>query len=332
MKTIAIIAIAAALGALAYTSFNMTSQTDAAYEQYIAKYGRNIASQSEFAMRKSIFEANLKKINEHNASGKSWTVGLNKFADWTDEEYSRLLGLKNTQGMNSNLPLFKPKTPYKSNGQDVSIDWTTDTCFVGPVKNQGQCGSCWAFSATQATEAAYCKKFGEKVYLSESQLVDCDFFSHGCNGGLQENAYAHYFRVGPIAEDNYSYEAKDRTCQEPEVASDYPVLPKGFRVDVGDDLLYEALQYAPVAISIRAENDAFRHYDGGVIDGDDCGTYIDHAVLLTGYDQDGDYWIVKNSWGENWGENGYVRIARKGGKGICGINQQNSLPVYEDDF
>lgn len=117
------------------------------------------------------------------------------------------------------------------------------------------------------------------------------------------------------------------------IKSSYPLLKSAFRVDVGGDLLYDALTHQPVSISIRAENDDFRHYQGGVIDGDACGWEIDHAILLVGYNKGDDAWTVKNSWGDKWGENGYARIKRTAtGKGVCGINQQNSIPVFEDDF
>jgi C1A family cysteine protease len=334
MKTIAIIAIAAALGALVYTTYNTQSDNDLMFEQFIAEHGRNFASQSEYNMRREIFNKNLKTVTDHNAKGMTSTMGVNQFSDWTDEEYGKLLGLKNSQGQNSNLPLLNVEA---TNG-DKDIDWRDVTGYVGPIKNQGKCGSCWAFSATQAAEAAYFKKFGETVLLSESQLVDCDWFSHGCNGGLQENAFIHYMRTGPISDAHYPYVAEDRKCQESVegqtggIDADYPVLATAFRVDVGDSLLYDALVHQPVAISIRAENDEFRHYTGGIIDGDGCGTYIDHAVLLVGYNVAENYWIVKNSWGPTWGEEGYVRVARRGGMGICGINQQNSIPIWEDDF
>jgi len=332
MKTLAIIAIVATLGAFMYASVYHTGDNDAEFQAFIAEHGRNYASSEEYNMRREIFYKGLEQIKEHNAKGLSYTLGVNKFADWTDEEYNRLLGLKGSSNQNSRLPTL----PRKLNKQaDKSIDWRDTEGVVGPIKNQASCGSCWAFSASQAMEAAYFLKYGETVLISESQAVDCDWFSHGCNGGLQENAFIHWMRTGPILEEHYKYEPRDRTCQEKAgdegtIPADLPELPIAYRVDVGDDLLYEALEIAPVAISIRAENDDFRKYTGGIIDGDGCGTYIDHAVLLVGYNAEQDYWIVKNSWGANWGEDGYVRIKRRGGKGICGINQQNSLPLYKE--
>lgn len=327
MKTIAVLAVVATLAAVYFSCFTAQSENDLLFNQFISQHGRNYASEEEFNMRKSLFNEQLKKIEEHNAKGLSWTLGVNEFSDWTPEEYSKLLGLKNFRNQNSALPLAKlPKA------EDADIDWRNVEGYVGPVLNQGKCGSCWAFSAAQTIAGAYFKKFGKQVEISRSHAVDCDKFSHGCNGGLQENAFVHWMRFGPILEDRYPYQPADRQCQEKKLGADLPELATAFRVDVGDSLLYDALAHQPVSISIRAENDAFRGYKGGIIDTDDCGWEIDHAVLLVGYNQAENYWIVKNSWGPNWGEGGYVRIRRTGGKGICGINQQNSIPVYEDDF
>lgn len=328
MKTVAVLAIVAAIAVVYFGSFKTESSNDLLFSNFINEYGRNYANEAEYNMRKEIFMHHLKTIQEHNAKGLSWTLGVNEYTDWTDEEYSKLLGLKNFRNQNSALPVAK--IPQASNDKD--IDWRDVPGYVGAVKNQLKCGSCWSFSATGAMEASYFKKYGKTVILSEKHVVDCDHFSHGCNGGLQENAFVHWMRFGPITEDSYPYQPVDGPCREKQIGAELPELPMAFRVDEGDNFLYDALTHQPVAISIRAENDPFRHYTGGIIDGPDCGTDIDHAVLLVGYNQKDQYWIVKNSWGSGWGENGYVRIKRRGGHGICGINQQNSIPVYEDDF
>jgi hypothetical protein len=327
MKTFAVLAAVATFALIMYSAFPPQTDNDAQFQTFINSYGRNFASVDEYNMRREIFNKQLDIINEHNAKGLSWTLGVNEFTDWTDEEYKKLLGLRASEGQNSALPIMQfPKL------QDGDIDWRNVAGYVGPVLNQGHCGSCWAFSAAQAFASSYFKKFGNQVEASRSQLVDCDFFSHGCNGGLQENGFVHWMRHSAIYEEKYPYQPMDRDCQENRIPGDLPLLPFAFRVDVGDDLLYDALTHQPVSISIRAENPIFRSYTGGIIDGDDCGVTIDHAVLLVGYNENENYWIVKNSWGPDWGESGYVRIKRRDGKGICGINQQNSVPVYENDF
>eukprot|EP00344_Euplotes_crassus_P000766 CAMPEP_0196999252 /NCGR_PEP_ID=MMETSP1380-20130617/4468_1 /TAXON_ID=5936 /ORGANISM="Euplotes crassus, Strain CT5" /LENGTH=334 /DNA_ID=CAMNT_0042416113 /DNA_START=26 /DNA_END=1030 /DNA_ORIENTATION=- len=329
MKTAAILAFAAASLALVFLTASPTSPNDVAFQSFIGEHGRNFASTEEYNFRKGIFEQSLKKVEEHNAKGLSWTYALNEFSDWTDEEYQRLLGLKGMRNSNSHLPTIQlPK-----NDQPKAIDWREVDGYVGPVLNQGKCGSCWAFSAAQTLAGSYFKAYGEVVDVSRSHAVDCDFFSHGCNGGLQENAFAHWMKHPFILEEDYPYEPKDRKCQEETIPSNNRLLKSAFRVDVGDALLYDALVHMPVSISIRAENDDFRHYGGGIIDGDGCGYEIDHAVLLVGFEEETTSWIVKNSWGPDWGEHGYVRIAKNNDRhGVCGINQQNSIPVFEDDW
>lgn len=328
MKTIAVIAFIAVIGAIFMTS-QVEDSNDAAFGQYINEFGRNYATQEEYEFRREIFMKNLKKIEDHNAKNLSYWFGVNEFTDWTDDEYKVLLGLRGKKNLNAGLPTAK----FERVTYEDDLDWRNYPGFVGPVLNQGKCGSCWAFSAAQTLAGSYFKAFGKVVDVSRSQAVDCDWFSHGCNGGLQENAFVHWMRHGAILEEDYPYEAKDRACQEDSIPDDkkLPLLLTAFRVDVGPELLYDALTHMPVSISIRAENDDFRHYQGGIIDGDGCGWEIDHAVLLVGYNTADNAWIVKNSWGDKWGENGYVRIKRRDGKGICGINQQNSIPLFKDE-
>mmetsp|Transcript_2862 Transcript_2862/g.3343 ORF Transcript_2862/g.3343 Transcript_2862/m.3343 type:complete len:339 (+) Transcript_2862:22-1038(+) len=333
MKTIAILAIVAVASTLLLATYsNVSSTNDLAFQSFIGEQGRNYANEAEFNMRREIFMTTLEKVNEHNAKGLSWTFGINKFSDWTDEEYQKLLGLRNSGRTSSHNKLPLAKIPQVEFEKD--LDWRNHPGFVGPVLNQGSCGSCWAFSAAQALAGAYFKAYGEVVDVSRSQPLDCDVFSHGCNGGLQENAFVHWMKTPFALESEYPYVAEDKTCYEKDVVkSTTPLLQTAFRVDVGADLLYDALAHQPVSISIRAENDDFRHYQGGVITGDGCGWEIDHAVLLVGYGTSDAAWTVKNSWGPDWGEDGYVRIGRtQAGKGICGINQQNSIPLFEDDF
>ena len=149
-----------------------------------------------------------------------------------------------------------------------------------------------------------------------------------------ENGFIHWMRSAPRLQADYPYVApKVQTCHENDIATDIPDLAYGYRVDVGWECLYEALTRGVVSVAIRAENDAFRAYKGGVIDDyEGCGTTLDHGVTLVGYSKADDAWIIKNSWGPNWGENGFVRIKRgTDAYGICGINQENSQAVYPKD-
>ena len=332
MKTIAIIAIAAALAAGMYAFYpTQTLDTEAAFMSFTQEYSRSYVSEAEYNFRKSIFNEQLRIINEHNAKGKSWTLGLNEFSDLTTEEYKKMLGYKSNLSnaeVEANLDDFPVNCPTPDTMSDV--DYRKDG-LVTRVKNQGSCGSCWAFSAVGSLEGAYAKHFGELKEFSEQQLVACDKFSHGCNGGLMTNGFFHWMQSAPILEADYEYDiTKQNDCQETEIPTEIPELEYGYRVDVGWQCLYKALGHGVTSVSIRAENDSFRSYSGGVIDGDDCGTDLDHGVTLVGYEAETDAWIIKNSWGANWGESGYVRIKRAtDGKGICGINQQNAQATYD---
>jgi len=334
MKTLAIIAIVATLATTLYVLYpTSTVDADAAYMKYISEHNKNYASEEEYNFRRALFAAELERVEKWNAEGHSWTQGLNEFSDWTHDEYKRLLGYKsqiaNAQNdaalgdfpVNCKEPTSMPDVDYRKKG------------MVTRVKNQGACGSCWAFSAVGSLEGAYAKHFGELKEFSEQQLVDCDQFSHGCNGGLMTNGFIHWMRKAPILESDYPYVSPSPSdCKESSIATDEPELPYGYRVDIGWECVWDALDHGVTSVAIRAENDAFRAYTGGVIDTDACGTDLDHGVTLVGYEKATDAWIVKNSWGANWGEDGYVRIKRAtDGYGICGINQQNAQATYDPD-
>ena len=332
MKTIAIIAIAAALAAGFYAFYpTQTLDADAAFMSFTQEFGRNYVSEAEYNFRKSIFNEQLRIVNEHNAKGKSWTLGINDFSDWTNEEYKRMLGYKSGLANADNdanlgdFPVNCP-TPEKMPG----IDYRKDG-LVTRVKNQGACGSCWAFSAVGSLEGAYAKHFGDLKEFSEQQLVACDKFSHGCNGGLMTNGFIHWMHTAPRLEKDYPYNIKEQNdCKEDSIPTEIPELEYGYRVDIGWQCVWDALSHGVTSVAIRAENPEFRNYKEGVIDGEECGTDLDHGVTLVGYEAETDAWIVKNSWGGNWGESGYVRIKRaEDGYGICGINQQNAQATYD---
>ena len=223
-----------------------------------------------------------------------------------------------------------------------SVDWVSKGA-VTAVKNQGQCGSCWSFSTTGALEGAYSIKNGNLQEFSEQELVDCDNFKnggsdHGCNGGLMDNAFAWIKKNGGLCTENeYPYVSGttttsgtcDKSCTNvkgSDIISYTDVSPNS------DESMMAALTKQPVSVAIQADQKDFQLYNSGVFTGS-CGTQLDHGVLLVGYgsETNEDYYVIKNSWGNTWGDNGYIKIGRgsqyNDGNGQCGVLMQGSYPT-----
>jgi len=282
----------------------------------------------EFALRYSIFKANYNKIRHHNMGSHSYSMSVNEFADMSFEEFhAKMTGLLPRQ--NSFLRAQNNEGPHNSvNAPLASVDWRAKNA-VTPVKNQQQCGSCWAFSATGAVEGAHAVATGSLVSVSEQQLVDCSAAegNQGCNGGLMDQAFEWIIKnKGITSESAYPYTARDGSCKsgKPVVAtiSSYTDVQEG-----SETALMAAVNIGPVSIAIEADQQCFQFYSGGILSDPSCGEQLDHGVLLVGYGTEGgkDFWIVKNSWGQSWGESGYIRLIR--GQNECGLSNAASYPV-----
>ena len=284
-------------------------------------------SVAEELTRFRIFVENYHKIIKLNAEHDSATFALNKFADLTDTEFkvqyasgafpaSRKVVAANTVSSSSigNLP--------------DSVDWRNKGA-VTPVKNQGQCGSCWVFTVTGVIEGFYFINNGKLVSFSEQQVVDCDTDQNqGCNGGWPYLALEYMAKNGLETEEDYPYTAQDGTCNYDKskaltVAGGYKYVTPNSTAH-----LKAAVVDGPVSVLIEADQDVFRYYSSGVLKKGCNAAYIDFSVLVVGYEKMGviEAFIVKNQWGTDWGQDGYIHIATtqspNGGQGVCGILYQ----------
>jgi C1A family cysteine protease len=278
-------------------------------------------------------------IEKTNAMNLSYQLGHNQFSGMNQTEYVRWLrgGVVNFFAAN---PVVSDVAEYQS--LPASIDWTTKGA-VTPVKDQGQCGSCWSFSTTGALEGAYAIKTSTLVSFSEQQLVDCDTLGnggrdHGCNGGLMDNAFSWIGKNnGLCTESDYPYVSgvtkTAGTCVKSCKNVQGSDVVKFVDVESASDLAFStALSLNPVSVAIEADQREFQLYKSGVFTGT-CGTNLDHGVLAVGYGTDSgvEYYKVKNSWSTTWGDKGYIRLAKgssyNGGKGQCGILLEASYPV-----
>lgn len=315
---------------LTFSSLKSLSDSNYNYifHHYLNEFNKTY-SMEEFDDRYNIFRNNLDFIIDHNEGNHNYTLGLNHFTDLTNSEFKNMMidnGLFIKRSSNCH------EMEFKNINLPKEIDWR-DKNAVTPVKNQGSCGSCWSFSATGALEGANAILNKDLLSLSEQQLVDCSskYGNHGCNGGLMDDAFEYVENYGLCLEDDYSYTASKNSCKSTECKPVVNVL-NCYDVPTNNELaLKEAVFNQPVSVAIEADSMIFQHYTSGVITGDACGTKLDHGVLTVGYgNEDGiDYWLVKNSWGTSWGENGYVKIERNddsNSPGTCGIAMQPSYP------
>ncbi|CAM6089528.1 unnamed protein product [Calypogeia fissa] len=305
----------------------------AEFASFALKHGKVYKSLEELQHRFDTFVSNVELIESTNKKGLSYKLGINKFADIPFEEFKQhYLGAQQecsaTKGNHRMSNALLPETK----------DWRLHD-IVSPVKNQKSCGSCWTFSTTGALEAAHAQATGHMVLLSEQQLVDCagDFNNFGCNGGLPSQAFEYVrYRGGLDTEESYPYKAEDYTCTfDPKNvgATVYDVvnITEGAEYELKDAVGFSR----PVSVCYEVVND-FYLYVGGVYTSTNCHDRTDtvnHAVLAVGYDvaEDGmPYWIIKNSWGLDWGVDGYFNMEM--GKNMCGVAVCASYPVVPEEL
>jgi len=322
---IAIIVACLAVGAIA-----APFSDSVLFEAFKNVHNKVYKDAAEESVRFAVFKANLRLIEQHNAKGHSFRLGVTKFADLTNDEFQRFNGFK------SSASRPQATATFQSTVSDLpaTVDWRTKN-IVTPVKDQAQCGSCWAFSAVASTEGQHALKTGKLVSLSEQNLVDCSQAegNQGCGGGLMDQAFQYIIDAGGIdTEASYPYEAEDDQCKFSK--KNVGATVTGFKdIPTGDE---KSLQQAvatvgPISVAIDASSFNFQLYSGGVYNATDCGNTqqdLDHGVTAVGYGTDNgqDYWLIKNSWGSSWGLSGYIKLARNAGN-LCGVATDASYPL-----
>jgi cathepsin L len=333
LSLLIVVAVSVALSA-ATPYHGLDESLNKHWDDFTSVYNKKYDAQFQY-VRRMIWESNLNYIQKHNIEydmGKhSYSLGMNEFGDYTHQEFkSFYLGVK-TQFNNLNRTGTTFLSSISPNTLPKEVDWRTKG-YVTPVKNQGQCGSCWSFSTTGSLEGQYFRKNGKLVSFSEQQLVDCsgNYGNNGCSGGLMDNAFKYLEQQGLEAESDYPYTARDGRCHIDQSKTVTEVT--GF-VDIpnGDeDKMKEAVaNNGPVSVAIDASHPSFQFYRRGVYDERKCSpTQLDHGVLAVGYGaEDGnDYWLVKNSWGPTWGIGGYIQMSRNRDN-QCGIATSASYPL-----
>ncbi|XP_030643081.1 cathepsin L1-like [Chanos chanos] len=316
-----------------------TSLEDLEFHTWKMKFGKIYRSAEEEAQRKLTWLSNRKYVMAHNILAdkgiKSYRLGLNHFADMDNQDYREMF-VKGCLSFPESMKSHDEVTVVDQAASPVpnSVDWRTKG-YVTPVKDQGQCGSCWAFSATGALEGQMFRKTGKLVSLSEQQLVDCSrpYGNKGCRGGLMSWAFKYIKANGGLdTAHSYPYEGRDFRCRFN--SSAVGATCRGFvNVASGNE---KALQRAvgtvgPVSVAIDVSRRSFQFYKSGVYNEPRCSsTKLGHAVLVVGYGTSGwrrwkrDYWLVKNSWGIYWGDRGYIKMSRNNNN-QCGIA---SVAVY----
>jgi C1A family cysteine protease len=316
-----------------------------AFEAFMTKYNRNYSSDAEKKLRFDAFVTSFQFIHDQNAKQKSYVLEVNEFADLTVQEFtSQYFGFqapalgKSLRGASS-VPL-KGAQQYSGKALPDSVDWVAQGA-VTPVKHQGTCGSCWAFASTGAVEGAWFIATRNLESLSEQQLIDCvrTDVTKGCQGGSSGDSFKYYKTNAAYTEQSYTYAAVDtQACSNGTVG--IPAGAVASYVEVEKDnvnALMEAVSQQPVTVVLNAGSAPWKAYKSGIIImGADCpdlrsDSVGNHVVLVVGYGTDNgtDYWKVKNSWGADWGEEGYVRIERNSNQqnGACGIRIQPYYPV-----
>jgi cathepsin F len=320
------VCIAVALGAKA-----QRGPHEVRFQDWMSKHSKKYNTQTEYETRLNNFIAASKRIVGLNARSKAInstaTFAHNKFSDLTLDEFTARLGMKGykpNQVEGAPVASSAPLAPSQ-------FDWRTKKGITA-IKDQGQCGSCWAFSCTESIESVYIIKGGKagQVPLAPQQIVDCDKGDGGCNGGDLPTCYAYVKSAGGLETDAaYPYRARNQACKAVKSQEQDPITGFQYVIQEGstDEGAMASFLAANSPMSIIVDASSWSSYSGGVLSADQCGQDLDHAVQAIGYnglDSNG-YWIVRNSWGADWGESGYIRLQMA--SNTCGLCSEVTVPT-----
>uniref|UniRef100_A0A7S1EYP4 Uncharacterized protein n=1 Tax=Noctiluca scintillans TaxID=2966 RepID=A0A7S1EYP4_NOCSC len=321
---------------LPLTLLALTANSSTLWESWKLHFGQQPTALDE-SIRYHNFLANLRFITEENLKSHHCKFGVNEFTSLTHEEFvAQHMGFREPAQFFGNLPSMGNHS-WNGDVLPTSVDWV-ELGAVTPVKNQGQCGSCWSFSVSGALEGAFQIATGILTPLSEQQFVDCNHgWNMGCHGGFMDTAFAWARDHTLCTEASYPYKGKELSCK----TSCETGIPSGVVVGYKDvafmwffttseQNMMSAVAQQPVSVAIEADRRVFQFYKWGVLNGD-CGTRTNHAVLVVGYGRHpvgGEYWKLKNSWGSSWGLDGFILLKRDSGRlGECGVLEAPSFPV-----
>jgi C1A family cysteine protease len=311
------------------------------FEEWINNFKIAIESDEQYSSTLKKWVNNNKFIEEINSQNLTYKLGHNQFSGMDSNDFSKYLGISGL--------LYKDAENIRNTNSDwvnitvpLSVNWVSKGAVTN-VKDQGQCGSCWSFSTTGALEGAYFIKYGTLESFSEQQLVDCDNYRNGgkdlgCKGGLMDNAFTWIGDNGGLCSENdYPYFSGETKTNGPCKTTCKNIKNSKITefIDIiksSDDEMMKAISNQPVSIAIEADQRDFQLYKSGVFSAS-CGVNLDHGVLVVGYGNENnlDYYLVKNSWGTSWGDDGYIKLGRgkqyNNGDGQCGLLLQGSFPI-----